>query len=498
MQQSKKLLGPISIISIAYLSSRLLGFLREILLAKWTGVSTATDTFDLAFIIPDFLFYLSAGGYLAITIIPILSDLKQKNSENLNDYFLSLLYGLSIIFVFISFIFFVFKNDIGSILEVQNLTLFSKVFAPIVFSQAFFFIGAILMSYQYFHNDFRYPALAPVIYNFSIILFGWLNSSTPESTVYGFALGGFIGSVVGHFLIQVIGVKKNGLMFRLVSPKLKHVKEYLTVSLPLIVGQSIAVMDEQLFRVFGSFLSAGSVASFRYARRIALLPVGIVAQAVGVASYPTLSKLFVEKKFEELKTIIRTQLSSLLLFNAVMVLILIINSEEIISIVYERGKFSNDDVMRVSSILKIVAFGVIPWSLNQIINRSYYVQKSYWFPVGIGTLATMATTITLFLTNSPSETNYSIIIISFLWAYTAFMLFSLKIGGESVLNRDLIYDIFLCLLFSGIIYLVLVNINLNFQNTIYNLVVTSIIVIISFFVSMNIIRMRYVQFKRRK
>ena len=498
MQQSKKLLGPISIISIAYLSSRLLGFLREILLAKWTGVSTATDTFDLAFIIPDFLFYLSAGGYLAITIIPILSDLKQKNSENLNDYFLSLLYGLSIIFVFISFIFFMFKNDIGSILEVQNLTLFSKVFAPIVFSQAFFFIGAILMSYQYFHNDFRYPALAPVIYNFSIILFGWLNSSTPESTVYGFALGGFIGSVVGHFLIQVIGVKKNGLMFRLVSPKLKHVKEYLTVSLPLIVGQSIAVMDEQLFRVFGSFLSAGSVASFRYARRIALLPVGIVAQAVGVASYPTLSKLFVEKKFEELKTIIRTQLSSLLLFNAVMVLILIINSEEIISIVYERGKFSNADVMRVSSILKIVALGVIPWSLNQIVNRSYYVQKSYWFPVGIGTLATMATTITLFLTNSPSETNYSIIIISFLWAYTAFMLFSLKIGGESVLNRDLIYDIFLCLLFSGIIYLVLVNINLNFQNTIYNLVVTSIIVIISFFVSMNIIRMRYVQFKRRK
>ncbi len=498
MQQSKKLLGPISIISIAYLSSRLLGFLREILLAKWTGVSTATDTFDLAFIIPDFLFYLSAGGYLAITIIPILSDLKQKNSENLNDYFLSLLYGLSIIFVFISFIFFVFKNDIGSILEVQNLTLFSKVFAPIVFSQAFFFIGAILMSYQYFHNDFRYPALAPVIYNFSIILFGWLNSSTPESTVYGFALGGFIGSVVGHFLIQVIGVKKNGLMFRLVSPKLKHVKEYLTVSLPLIVGQSIAVMDEQLFRVFGSFLSAGSVASFRYARRIALLPVGIVAQAVGVASYPTLSKLFVEKKFEELKTIIRTQLSSLLLFNAVMVLILIINSEEIISIVYERGKFSNADVMRVSSILKIVALGVIPWSLNQIVNRSYYVQKSYWFPVGIGTLATMATTITLFLTNSPSETNYSIIIISFLWAYTAFMLFSLKIGGESVLNRDLIYDIFLCLLFSGIIYLVLVNINLNFQNTIYNLVVTSIIVIISFFVSMNIIRMRYVRFKRRK
>ena len=83
---------------------------------------------------------------------------------------------------------------------------------------------------------------------------------------------------------------------RLSPLQAKYIKEYLTVSLPLILGQSIAVMDEQLFRIFGSFLGAGTVASFRYARRIVLLPVGIVAQAVGVASYPTLSKLFLLKK----------------------------------------------------------------------------------------------------------------------------------------------------------------------------------------------------------
>ena len=128
MQEYKKLIGPISIISIAYLSSRILGFLREVLLAKWTGVSSASDTLDLAFIIPDFLFYLSAGGYLAITLIPILSDIKKKDSESLNDYFLSLLFGLSIIFIFISTVFFLFKNEISLILEVQNQALFSKLF----------------------------------------------------------------------------------------------------------------------------------------------------------------------------------------------------------------------------------------------------------------------------------------------------------------------------------------------------------------------------------
>ena len=67
--------------------SRIFGFIREILLARWTGVSSATDTLDLAFVIPDFLFYLSAGGYLAITLIPILSKLQKDKLVDLNNYY---------------------------------------------------------------------------------------------------------------------------------------------------------------------------------------------------------------------------------------------------------------------------------------------------------------------------------------------------------------------------------------------------------------------------
>ncbi|MDC0978203.1 lipid II flippase MurJ, partial [Acidimicrobiia bacterium] len=153
MDNSKKLLGSISLITVSYLMSRILGFFREILLAQWTGVTSASDTLDLAFIIPDFLFYLSAGGYLAITLIPILSDLSKNKESELNDYFVSLLYGLSLIFIAISFLFFLFRYQIVSLLNVENPDLFIKLFTPIVFSQAFFFIGAILMSFQYFKND---------------------------------------------------------------------------------------------------------------------------------------------------------------------------------------------------------------------------------------------------------------------------------------------------------------------------------------------------------
>ena len=124
MDNSKKLLGSISLITISYLMSRILGFFREVLLAKWTGVTSASDTLDLAFIIPDFLFYLSAGGYLAITLIPILSDISKNRETELNDYFVSLLYGLSIVFFTISFLSFLFRYQIVNLLDVENPDLF--------------------------------------------------------------------------------------------------------------------------------------------------------------------------------------------------------------------------------------------------------------------------------------------------------------------------------------------------------------------------------------
>ena len=96
MENYRKLIGSITIITFSYAASRVLGFFREILLANWAGVSEATDTLDLAFIIPDFLFYLSAGGYLAITLIPIMSG---KEKSELNNYFISIFYGLSLIHI---------------------------------------------------------------------------------------------------------------------------------------------------------------------------------------------------------------------------------------------------------------------------------------------------------------------------------------------------------------------------------------------------------------
>ena len=498
MANSKKLLGSISLITISYLMSRVLGFFREVLLAKWTGITSASDTLDLAFIIPDFLFYLSAGGYLAITLIPILSDISKNRETELNDYFVSLLYGLSIVFFTISFLSFLFRYQIVNLLDVENPDLFIKLFTPIIFSQTFFFIGAILMSFQYFKNDFKYAALAPVIYNSSIILFGWFYSTSPESTVYGFAIGGLVGSILGHLLLQLLGAKNNGLIFKALKPKLEHISQYIKISFPLIIGQSIAVIDEQLFRYFGSLLSTGSIASFRYARRVALIPVGVIAQAVGVASYPTLSKLFVENKFGDFKLLIKKQLSALAVINTGVLIIFLKNSENIIEIVYQRGLFSSEDTSRVSSIFMVVAFGLIPWSLNQIITRSYYVQKNYWFPVWVGTFITFVTIFTLKILSNPSGESYAVVIISSLWVNTLILSFFLKIKNERLIDKSLLLDLLKILVVGFIVYFLSINFEFYSGSPILELIFDTLFIFIVILMSLFVVKMNYINLKRNR
>ena len=498
MANSKKLLGSISLITISYLMSRVLGFFREVLLAKWTGITSASDTLDLAFIIPDFLFYLSAGGYLAITLIPILSDISKNREAELNDYFVSLLYGLSIVFFTISFLSFLFRYQIVNLLDVENPDLFIKLFTPIIFSQTFFFIGAILMSFQYFKNDFKYAALAPVIYNSSIILFGWFYSTSPESTVYGFAIGGLVGSILGHLLLQLLGAKNNGLIFKALKPKLEHISQYIKISFPLIIGQSIAVIDEQLFRYFGSLLSTGSIASFRYARRVALIPVGVIAQAVGVASYPTLSKLFVENKFGDFKLLIKKQLSALAVINTGVLIIFLKNSENIIEIVYQRGLFSSEDTSRVSSIFMVVAFGLIPWSLNQIITRSYYVQKNYWFPVWVGTFITFVTIFTLKILSNPSGESYAVVIISSLWVNTLILSFFLKIKNERLIDKSLLLDLLKILVIGFIAYFLSINFEFYSGSPILELIFDTLFIFIVILMSLFVVKMNYINLKRNR
>ena len=126
---------------------------------------------------------------------------------------------------------------------------------------------------------------------------------------------------------------------------------------------------------------------------------------MGVAKYSTLSNPYVENKLEDFKLLVRKQLSVLAIINTGVLILFISNSENIITLIYQRVLFTGEDTLRVSKIFLIVSFGLIPWSINQIVTRSYYVQRNYWFPVWVGTSITLVTVIRLKVNSAPKEAN---------------------------------------------------------------------------------------------
>ena len=208
------------------------------------------------------------------------------------------------------------------------------------------------------------------------------------------------------------------------------------------------------------------MATFRYARRIALLPVGIIAQAVGVASYPLLSKLYQKNDIDELSNLVRKQLSYLFLIGGSLMVGAIINADYLIKIIYERGDFTRTDTDRVSSVFVIISLAIIPWSINQILTRSFYVQQKFWFPVITGSFITLLTSIVLFNAVSSSETYAWIIIIS-LYINCIVLLISIKFNSERIFNKNLVNEFFKISLILGLIYFIF-GIIIHFWNIKFN------------------------------
>ena len=110
----------------------------------------------------------------------------------------------------------------------------------------------------------------------------------------------------------------------------------------------------------------------------------------------------------------------------------IVNADYLIKIIYERGAFTSTDTARVSGVFVIISLAIIPWSINQILTRSYYVQQKFWFPVVTGSLITLLTSIILFNAASNSQT-YAWIIIFSLYIYCIVLLVSIKFNSEKII-----------------------------------------------------------------
>ncbi len=384
------------IVGAGVLISRILGLLRDVAFAWVLGADAVTDEYVMAFAIPDWINYLLAGGYLAITFIPIFSRYLAEGDEDGGwRAFAAIAKPLAVLMTVIVAVGMVAAQPIIKLLapdftpeQVERTVYLTRIVLP---AQVLFVLGALLMAVQYAKERFVIPTLAPIIYNLFIIVFGVAFNLGDTPRPEGFAWGVLFGSLVGNFLLQWWGAYQSGLRI-VTGTKVSDpvFREYLGLAIPLMVGQSLVLLDEQIGRTIGTFAEDGGISWLQFARRTMLVPVGVIAQAAAVAAYPYLARLFAEHKLSEMAATVARALRYVLVLSMAAAAGLVALSIPIIRVLYERGEWDAADTVGAAGALVFFGLGVPIWGAQQILARGFYARREMWTPVLIGTSATIA------------------------------------------------------------------------------------------------------------
>jgi putative peptidoglycan lipid II flippase len=391
MSRPLKMGAAAAVISASILISRLLGLGREALLATLIGVNTDGDLYRQAFLIPDFLNYLLAGAYLTITLIPILSrHLEHEDSEGASRAFTSVFRFVGWAILGFTVAMWLAAEPIVSLVfprvpDPERLVSLTRLVLP---AQVFLVMGALLMAVQYTHRRFLFPALAPIIYNLGIIVGGLVGAAMGEAGPEAFLWGAVIGSAIGNFGLQWFGARSTGTWLTRVPRHSSSVREYLVLALPLMLGQSVAVLDEQFVRLFGQ-IDVGATAALSFARQLNMVPIGVIAQAAGVAAFPFLARLAAGGDLEELSRTTGRAARNTVFAAAAAMAALVVLARPLVSMLYQHGEFTAADGSLVARLLVLYAFSIPAWGLHQILSRHFYAKRMMWRVVLIGTAGTL-------------------------------------------------------------------------------------------------------------
>ena len=378
------------IMMVSIFLSRLLGVLRESAIAAMGGAGTAVDAYKTAFVLPEILNHVVAGGFLSITFIPIFTRYLSKDDPDGGWRIFSNIFTIfGLILSLLILISMVLAPQLVALLapgrtdpEFFRLTIrMTRIVLP---AQLFFFAGSLFMAVQFARERFLLPALAPLVYNLGIISGGLILSE--RVGVEGFSWGALIGAFVGSFFIQGLGALKIGMRLRWqVNLKDPDLKQYALLTIPLIFGLTMMFSTEVFSKFFGSFLPPGGISWVDYAMRIIMMLMAFFGQALGVASFPFMSKLAAQGRMEELNQLLTGALRYLALMIPISVLVWVLRTE-IIRVLFERMRFSPHDTDMTALALSGLLVGATAFTAQTVVNRGFYALQNTWLPAIVSTI----------------------------------------------------------------------------------------------------------------
>jgi putative peptidoglycan lipid II flippase len=371
------------------LLSRVVGLVRDIIVNHIYGLSGPNDAYTAAFKLPDLLMYLIAGGALASTFVPVFSEyLKNKDEKGAWKTFsvvATVTFIVATILVVLGEIFapWFIKWMNWGYHDGPRLNLAVHLTRIVLPAQIFFMVGSLFMGTLNARNRFLIPSLGPTIYNVGIIIGAFFHTG-PSGLMWG-ALG---GAFVGNFALQIYQVVQVGMRYR---PSLDitfpGAMKIWKMMIPILLGVSLPNVDQIISGSFSSALSIGSQAAITTATRLMLIPIGIFAQAMGIAFLPTMSQQAGNPK--QFRSTTARALRFVLFLTVPSSALMFVLASPIIGLIYQNGHFTAHDTYRTAFALRFYALGIFAWSAQAILTRGFYALQDSRTPVISGTIMTV-------------------------------------------------------------------------------------------------------------
>ena len=374
-------------ISLMFLLSRILGFVRENLSGRLFN-RFETDSFFAAFIIPDTMYYLLVGGALSAAFIPIFTEYLTKGEEEEGWRVASTFINLTVILLTgFTILGMVFAGSVAPLEapgfppdKMRLLVQLTWIMFPAVcFTAMAGLISGALNSYQHFFA----PALGPVFYNIAIVIGAfWLG---PQWGIKGMAAGVVIGAM-GNFLIQVLFLHKFGAgfyRFGYIDLKNPGFRRMLVLMVPALLGLSATQVNIWVTNVMASGLPEGSITALRFANRLIQLPIGIFAAGVAMAFFPLLSGLVTNKQIGAFKDTLALALRSIYFMMIPAAVGLIVLRYPIIKLLFEGQKFTSHDTQTTAFALLFYSMALFAHAAILMLPRAFYALQDTVTPVVI-------------------------------------------------------------------------------------------------------------------
>lgn len=375
------------------LLSRLLGYVRDAVIAARHGATAETDVYFASFTLPDLMSYMLAGGALYITFMPMFSEYLHTDREEEGWACFSVVATTmgSLLLAFTVVAWMAAPTVIPVLLPgftpeqlAQTVTL-TRIVLP---AQIFFYLGGILGATVLARERFLEAALAPIVYNLCIIAGGVILGRWYG--IAGFSWGALVGAALGPFGLMLRAAIKRGLHFRprwsLTDPDFV---KFIVLTVPVMLGFSLVSVDEWLSRYYASGMQEGSISWIQNARRLMLVPVSVLGQAAGQATLPFLSRLHAEGKTEEAASVLADALRVVAFATLAASAWMAVTSEPIIGLFYERGRFTATDTTASASALVFFSLGIVFWAIQALAARGFYALQDTLTPMLLATGVTI-------------------------------------------------------------------------------------------------------------